>query len=483
MSVRTLTANQILNNPANLGNTSLWVSPTINVPRNTSSLNAAQGPQVRVQTVTVQKTGLTQAYALDAQGNLNYDRVIATRRGDSNVWVPTPFATSEYGRAFADSIANNGAAATPLESVTNSTVSSGLRAAGASYDQDSVSRVLSGQGVQGGGSSGNLPRPPGAGALPGRSGGEADVSGTRDQVAQSLTSLSSLALSITGEAASPRKAAAAGLKYPESFPDNMDYVKFSSKTYGNKNLNTTTFVPGERSSKNAQTEESVILPIQSAISDANTVGWNEETFNPAQIIGANLAISGITGGGSAFIGSLKEALDKSTQQNMQGSVEKAIIAYFTEQAIGTQVLSKVSGAVFNPNTELLFQGPQLRSFSFNFKLTPRSDTESKIVRQIIGFFKRNMAPQTETSGLYLKAPKIFNIDYYYNGTKGHPGIGLIKDCALQACNVDYTPDGSYMSFEDGAMVSYNLSLQFMELEPVYAKDYDDENAKDHLIGY
>lgn len=474
MSAQTLTGGQISNMPANLRGATWWVSGT--------QIASAGNANTYIRTATAPGNGLTYAFAVDAQGNLDYNRIVATRRADNGVWEPTPYA-STIGTAFADSIANSGSVLNAFNSGTTQAVGAGLRAAGAPADSNAISSVLSG-GVQNRRFADRLDvQPPGAAPLPGQTGGEADVSGTRQQVAESLTSLSSLALSITGVAASSRAAAVAGLKYPESWPEGMDYVQFSSKTYGNKNLNTSTFVPGERSSKNAQTEESVILPIQSAISDANTVGWNEETFNPAQIIGANLAISGITGGGSAFIGSLKEAFNKSTQPNMQGSVEKAIIAYFTEQAIGTQVLSKVSGAVFNPNTELLFQGPQLRSFSFNFKLTPRSDTESKIVRQIIGFFKRNMAPQTETSGLYLKAPKIFEIKYYYNGKNIHPGIGLIKDCALQACNVDYTPDGSYMSFEDGAMVSYNLSLQFMELEPVYAKDYDDTNAKDHLIGY
>ena len=35
----------------------------------------------------------------------------------------------------------------------------------------------------------------------------------------------------------------------------------------------------------------------------------------------------------------------------------------------------------------------------------------------------------------------------------------------------------------GAMFSYNLTMSFMELTPVYSKDYDDELAKDHSIGY
>jgi len=475
MSVQTLTGGQIPNLPANLRDSTLWVSSPIRIPN-------PGGGNTTIRTASVKQTGLTYAFALNAQGNLDYNNVVAVRQSNGT-WEPTPYA-STIGTSFANSIANNQNVPVGFNNAANTTVSAALRAAGLPSNQRAVSNFLSGNNQTGGGQwDAPAVRPPGANPLQGAVGGDSDVTGTTNQVKQSLTSLSTLALSITGETAKARDGAVAGLKYPESLPEGMDYVQFSSKTYGTKNLNSaTTLKPDART--NGRTEESVILPIQSSISDANTVGWNEETFNPAQVIGANLAIAGVSQGVSGFVGSLQEALEKMTNATAnKNDVQKAIIAYFTEQAIGTQVLSKVSGAVFNPNTELLFQGPQLRSFSFTFKLTPRSDSESEIVKQIIGFFKRNMAPQTVKSGLYLKAPKIFEINYYFNGKKGHPGIGLIKDCALQACNVDYTPDGSYMSFEDGTMVSYNLSLQFMELEPIYATDYDDEKAAKHLIGY
>ena len=41
-----------------------------------------------------------------------------------------------------------------------------------------------------------------------------------------------------------------------------------------------------------------------------------------------------------------------------------------------------------------------------------------------------------------------------------------------------------MTYPEGTMVSYTLSLQFQELEPVYSRDYDEkEPGKSHSIGY
>ena len=45
-----------------------------------------------------------------------------------------------------------------------------------------------------------------------------------------------------------------------------------------------------------------------------------------------------------------------------------IKAYFAGQAVGRNIVARATGQVLNPNMELLFQGPTLRTVNFNFKL-------------------------------------------------------------------------------------------------------------------
>ena len=90
-----------------------------------------------------------------------------------------------------------------------------------------------------------------------------------------------------------------------------------------------------------------------------------------------------------------------------------------------------------------------------------------------------MAAKATGNELYLKAPNVFSIKYKHKGAE-HSGINLINDCALQSFSVDYTPDGSYMAYADGGMFSYTITMQFMELLPIYFDDYDKTN---HPIGY
>ena len=162
-------------------------------------------------------------------------------------------------------------------------------------------------------------------------------------------------------------------------------------------------------------------------------------------------------------------------------VKKGIAAAIAGGAtqIGKQALQRGEGMVTNPNMELLFNGPSLRSFSFNFKLSPRSAREAKTVIQIIRFFKQGMAPQMSESGFFLKAPNTFQLEYKKGNNKGenHKYLNRFKECALQSCGVQYTPDGTYNTFDDGVMASYSLQLTFGELEPIFNDDYENPQFK------
>jgi len=113
-------------------------------------------------------------------------------------------------------------------------------------------------------------------------------------------------------------------------------------------------------------------------------------------------------------------------------------------------------------------------------MSAREPKEAENIKKIINFFKKNMAPRTTEDNIFLKAPNTFLIEYKYKGLDTeHEGINKIKECALLNCSVDYTPLGTYMTYDDGTMVSYSMTLSFQELEPIYDKDY----KGGHPIGY
>ena len=81
-----------------------------------------------------------------------------------------------------------------------------------------------------------------------------------------------------------------------------------------------------------------------------------------------------------------------------------------------------------------------------------------------------MAPKKSMTGMFLQSPHVFKLKYYYKNGQQHPFLNKIKTCALQNFSVQYAPDGSYMTYNDGSMTSYTVSLSFGELNPIYADD-------------
>jgi len=227
--------------------------------------------------------------------------------------------------------------------------------------------------------------------------------------------------------------------------------------------------------------ETIQLPMQPNISESMGVGWGENELNALQANLASAAEGAIKLGGLDAKGG-KQIIDagKDLLANAKDPESKrAIAAYFAGQAVGNNnLVTRSTGNVMNNNLELLFTGPALRAFNFNFTLTPRDREEARIIRKIIKSMKRNMSPQRSESQLFLKTPRIFELQYIYGeGNTPHPFLNKFKPCACRNFSVNYTPDGSYMTYAgEPSMTSYQITMTFAEIEPIYADEYKDNNS-------
>jgi len=232
--------------------------------------------------------------------------------------------------------------------------------------------------------------------------------------------------------------------------------------------------------KNREQKGSVVLPIPSGISDTNSCNWGEDTMNAFEAVMKAGAFTSITEGIGKGIGALGNAAETAVKDPSLKTGLAAIFAGATMGGDGANLLKRAEGTVINPNMELLFNGPTLRPFSFTFKMSARNKAEGERIIKIIRFFKRGMSPIKTESNIFLKTPNTFSIQYLHRQEKDHPFIGRIKECALQSFTTNYTPEGQYATYTDGVMVSYEIQMQFTELEPVFNSDYD--KVKDG-IGY
>jgi len=279
------------------------------------------------------------------------------------------------------------------------------------------------------------------------------------------------------------------LRYPlnESHAVKYDYMQVTAYKH-----EANTFASSSIGSGFADADErigvslgKVFLPMQpEGLADGNGVDWQNGTANALEVGALKTAQAGIMG--ALEPGNVVKNVAKATMETglsegesllkNSGVSNNDIASFFASRAVGNNSLfTRATGKVLNPNLELLFNGPQLRSFAYNFRFTPREEREAREVRRIIKFFKKNMAPQRVPSKLFLKTPNVFKLKYIFKGGRQHPFLNKIKMCALQSFNVAYAPDGSYMTYDDGSMTAYNVSMTFGELNPIYENDYDDDS--------
>ena len=246
----------------------------------------------------------------------------------------------------------------------------------------------------------------------------------------------------------------------------------------------------------------ILLPIPANIQDSNNVQYDTSTLNGLAATGVKAAedVMNIQFGQgqnpfeqlSNAVGEAKTSITKGTGTN--AAATNAITKFLASKAIGifggnvtaSQLLARGNGEILNPNMELLFGGPTIRNFRFQFKFTPRNEKEAEQVKLIIRAFKRNMAPQAQggtlnSGNFFLKTPNVFSLRYR-TGRKNHPFLNRFKQCFLSDMQTTYTGESVYSTYDDGTPVSMILDLSFKELQPIYDIDYDSKPGTE-AVGY
>ena len=318
-----------------------------------------------------------------------------------------------------------------------------------------------------------------------------------------------------------RKKKGGVLRYPyQALTANTDYLQIdiveyksvkqssgsliSNPSSGNRRLTSAAAVGGTRPrglSRSALVNTgSILLPVPNSVQDGNSVDVGSSKMNSLQATAASgiRDVMDAPGGDpdKTYMDNMSAAVSGFTDdlKGGLGGGDKAadlLKKQLTTQAIGVfggnvtveQLMARENGEVFNPNMELLFNGPTLRGFKFSWKMMPRNQKEAEQCKLIILAFKQNMAPKTKASpgqggSWFLKTPNVFELRYR-TGNKDHPFLHKFKQCFLTDMAVNYTGEASHMTYADGTPVSMQMDLSFKELEPIYDVDYEDVEG----VGY
>ena len=301
------------------------------------------------------------------------------------------------------------------------------------------------------------------------------------------------------------------VKYPMDMSDQQDRFSITCYSYqapyatATASENVGSAYGAQRSSPyRKKLGAGLMLPMPNNMVDGNARKWEEDNINNQALDAVRASMSnGVSqmiagklglGGFNAFLKNTMSTLRSSTQQ----SGRQELFANEISQLVGDMgydvsadtILSRTAGVIANANTELLFAGVSLRSFEFNWMMSPRDIREAAQVRMIIRALKQWSAPRklkklvsgkdgadargTGQAGgptYFLGTPNIFRLRYLTAGNKDILGVNKFKPCALTDINLNYTPEGMWMAYQGGQPVSVQMSLKFNELEPIYNTDY------------
>ena len=301
------------------------------------------------------------------------------------------------------------------------------------------------------------------------------------------------------------------VKYPMDMSDQQDRFSITCYSYqapyatATASENVGSAYGAQRSSPyRKKLGAGLMLPMPNNMVDGNARKWEEDNINNQALDAVRASMSnGVSqmiagklglGGFNAFLKNTMSTLRSSTQQ----SGRQELFANEISQLVGDMgydvsadtILSRTAGVIANANTELLFAGVSLRSFEFNWVMSPRDIREAAQVRMIIRALKQWSAPRklkklvsgkdgadargTGQAGgptYFLGTPNIFRLRYLTAGNKDILGVNKFKPCALTDINLNYTPEGMWMAYQGGQPVSVQMSLKFNELEPIYNTDY------------
>ena len=306
------------------------------------------------------------------------------------------------------------------------------------------------------------------------------------------------------------------VKYPMDMSDQQDRFSITCYSYqapyatATEGSNVGSAYGVQRSSPyRKKLGAGLLLPMPNNMVDGNARKWEEDNINNqaldavrasmsngmSQIIAGKIGLGGLQGFLKNTMATFRSASQQSGRQELFANEISQLVGDMGYDVSADTILSRTAGVIANANTELLFAGVSLRSFEFNWLMSPRDIREAAQVRMIIRALKQWSAPRklkklvsgksgadargTGQAGgptYFLGTPNIFRLRYLTAGNKDILGVNKFKPCALTDINLNYTPEGMWMAYQDGQPVAVQMSLKFNELEPIYNTDYSPDVA-------
>ena len=235
----------------------------------------------------------------------------------------------------------------------------------------------------------------------------------------------------------------------------------------------------------------IVMYMPEDISTGFRGNWGGKAFSTvgAGILGA-AGQAGLANKLGDSFGTLGSATERALGLTAMATLKKAVKAVGGDQLDNNDIFGSVSGAIMNPNTELLFQSVDMRNFMLKFKLVPRNNKEGGDIQKIVKIFKACTLPLRNPGKVmgyndpkrgindgvidaFIGVPNLCKISFM-TGSIESEYLPRYKMLAVTQVDVNYTPDGAYATYVDGVPVAIELSINFQETKINFAEEIMNE---------
>jgi len=264
------------------------------------------------------------------------------------------------------------------------------------------------------------------------------------------------------------------------FPDDlgahsvlMVFNKYEYKKPGTRQLNKVT--NETLSNADLSNSSNIMLPLPTNLQDS----FNVRIQRFDQEIGGELIASGASlgaGSGDMSMGQLTGALAAAIPGiDMSAYAGGNITEQLSKDAafLGRRTIDKAFsgasrnvdaglGSTVNPKAALVFEGVELKTHTFNWTLAPRSENESRMIRDIGNTIKRNILPSYGSVGGGALSRALLNypstVDIFFFGID--PSYFMyFKTCMVTSFEINFTPEGmSLLKGGKPSVISVGMGL-------------------------
>ena len=174
------------------------------------------------------------------------------------------------------------------------------------------------------------------------------------------------------------------------------------------------------------------------------------------------------GGGNRDLNSII----KSVSADMAFALRKGIDGVLPSQG---RNIDLGTGTLINPKAALAFEGVEMKSHSFDWTLSPKSETESAVLRKIIQTIKRKCLPSYADTGVLQKSLFKYpsTVDSFLVGADPE-FYYYFKTSMIRTFNVNYTPNGVSV-LKGGKPATVQMQMNLIETDIHTSEDYDGGN--------